>query len=63
MIGNIIALLSTFTVITAINVIIIVEYLYPLLFGRDPEDMEKAVVVVLSLVVALALIPFYYYPY
>lgn len=61
-IGNIIAFLSTFTVVLAVS-LIVMQWLLASFSGHELSERQKDITTVISLVIALATIPFYHFPY
>lgn len=61
--GNIIAFVSTFVVITTLPMTIIRIAVATFSHSKQMKERTEYIVVAISMVIAIMLIPFYYYPY
>lgn len=61
--GNIIAFVSTFVVITTLPMTIIRIAVATFSHSKQMKERTESIIVAISMVLAIMLIPFYYYPY
>jgi hypothetical protein len=61
--GNIIAFVSTFVVITTLPMTFIRIAVATFSHSKQMKERTESIIVAISMVLAIMLIPFYYYPY